>query len=170
MSKNISWVTLVSGILSIVSGLYVLANPALSLASFAFFFSIVFMINGIGEMISYFTGEDKKVWNLVNGILTVLLSFWLFSGTFLEKVAFIPYIFAIWAIFNGITKIVLGLELKKVDKKAGNLAFWLGILGLVAGIILLGNPFMALIYAVYMISFALIFHGISNSVLYFKRA
>ena len=142
MSKKLSWLSIVAGVLSILAGFYLMANPALSLLSFAFLFALIFLVNGISEIIKYFSADEKSGWDLFNGVMTVLLSIWLFSGTFFEKVTFIPFIFAFWALFTGVSKTIMSFEVKKVDKKLGSTLLWTGILGIIAGIIMMGHPLM----------------------------
>ena len=168
MSKKLSWLSILAGVLSILAGFYLMANPALSLLSFAILFALIFMINGISEIIKFFTADEKSGWDLFSGIMTVLLSFWLFSGSFLEKVTFIPFIFAFWALFTGISKTIMSFQVKKVDKKLGNTLLWTGILGIIAGIIMMGHPLMTGIFVTYTIAFVFIYQGIVSIILYFK--
>lgn len=168
MLKKYSWVALLSGVLSIIAGLYILAYPAASLASFAVFFTLIFLVQGISEIIQYFSDEKKNGWNLANGILTTILAFAILSSSFLEKVALIPYLIAFWALFNGITKIFVGLELKKVEKKVGNGLIWMGVFGILAGLIMMGHPIMTALVVTYGIGFIFIYQGIVAIFHYFK--
>ena len=168
MSKKLSWLSILAGVLSILAGFYLMANPALSLLSFTFLFTIIFLVSGISEIIKYFSSDEKRGWDLFNGVITVLLSIWLFSGTFFEKVTFIPFIFAFWALFTGISKTILSFQVKKVDKKLGNTLLWTGILGIIAGIIMMGHPLMTGVFVTYTVAFIFIYQGIVAIVLYFK--
>ena len=168
MSKKLSWLSILAGVLSILAGFYLMANPALSLLSFAILFALIFMINGISEIIKFFTADEKSGWDLFSGIMTVLLSFWLFSGSFLEKVTFIPFIFAFWVLFTGVSKTIMSFEVKKVDKKLGSTLLWTGILGIIAGIIMMGHPLMTGVIVTYTVAFVFIYQGIAAIVLYFK--
>ena len=158
MSKKLSWLSIVAGVLSILAGFYLMANPALSLLSFAFLFALIFMVNGISDIIKYFSADEKSGWDLFTGVMTVLLAIWLFSGTFFEKVTFIPFIFAFWALFTGVSKTIMSFEVKKVDKK----------LGIIAGIIMMGHPLMTGVIVTYTVAFVFIYQGIAAIVLYFK--
>ena len=100
--------------------------------------------------------------------MTVLLSIWLFSGTFFEKVTLIPFIFAFWALFTGVSKTIMSFEVKKVDKKLGSTLLWTGILGIIAGIIMMGHPLMTGVIVTYTVAFVFIYQGIAAIVLYFK--
>ena len=164
MSKKLSWLSILAGVLSILAGFYLMANPALILRSFTFLFALIFMVNGISDIIKYFSADEKSGWDLFTGVMTVLLSIWLFSGT----VTFIPFIFAFWALFTGISKTIMSFEVKKVDKKLGSTLLWTGILGIIAGIIMMGHPLMTGIFVTYTIAFVFIYQGIVSIILYFK--
>ncbi|EJN93466.1 HdeD family acid-resistance protein [Streptococcus ratti] len=168
MSKQLSWLSIFAGILSIITGFYLLVNPALSLLSFAFLFAIIFLVSGISEISKYITADKKRGWDLFNGIMTVLLAVWLFSGSFIEKVTFIPFIFAFWALFTGVSKMIMSFEVKNEDKKLGNTLLWTGILGLLAGLIMMGRPLMTGIFVTYTIAFVFIYQGIVSIIFYFK--
>jgi uncharacterized membrane protein HdeD (DUF308 family) len=92
----------------------------------------------------------------------------LFSGTFFEKVTFIPFIFTFWVLFTGVSKTIMSFEVKKVDKKLGSTLLWTGILGIIAGIIMMGRPLMTGIFVTYTIAFVFIYQGIVSIILYFK--
>jgi hypothetical protein len=72
MSKKLSWLSIVAGVLSILAGFYLMANPALSLLSFAILFALIFMVNGISDIIKYFSADEKSGWDLFTGVMTVL--------------------------------------------------------------------------------------------------
>ena len=81
---------------------------------------------------------------------------------------FIPFIFAFWALFTGVSKTIMSFEVKKVDKKLGSTLLWTGILGIIAGIIMMGHPLMTGVIVTYTVAFVFIYQGIAAIVLYFK--
>ncbi|MGT2960615.1 HdeD family acid-resistance protein [Streptococcus caballi] len=137
MSKNWKWLLLLAGVFAIFVGCRMLVNPAISLASMTFIFAIVFAVQGISEIVQYFKAEEKHGWNLFGGIVTLILAFALFSGSFIEMVTFVPVIISLWALTNGITKTIVGFKVRKTDKSVGTPLVWLGILGIVAGLIMM---------------------------------
>lgn len=170
MSKSFKWWSIFAGVISIIAGVYMMTNPAASLASLTLFFAFVFLFNGIAEIIKYFSKDSvKSGWVLFHGIITVLLSLCLFSGTVLDLIMFIPYIFAIWVMFSGISKLMLSFVVRKEEKKAGNLMLTLGILGIIASIIMLGHPLMTGIFVAYTIAFIFIYNGVTALILAFKN-
>ncbi|HFI0255810.1 TPA: HdeD family acid-resistance protein [Streptococcus suis] len=168
MSKNWKWFLLVAGILSILAGVYTMANPGLSLASMTLLFAIIFGIHGISEIVHYVKAEEKHGWALVNGIIILILALSLMSGSFIEMVTFIPFIFSFWALSNGITRTMIALKVKKEDKKLGNSLLLWGILGIVAAVIMMAHPVMTGLFVTYTIAMVFIYQGVVSLVQFFK--
>ncbi|HEL1653634.1 TPA: DUF308 domain-containing protein [Streptococcus suis] len=168
MSKNWKWLLLLAGIFSVFAGFQMLVNPAISLASMTFLFALVFAVQGISEIVNYFKAEEKHGWNLFGGIVTLILSLALFSGSFIELVTFVPFIISFWALTNGITKTIVGLKVRKADKSVGTPLVWLGILGIIAGLIMMAHPLMTGLFISYTIAFVFIYQGLVAVVQFFK--
>ncbi|MCK3936108.1 hypothetical protein HCC45_07205 [Streptococcus suis] len=164
MSKNWKWLLLLAGIFSVFAGFQMLANPAISLASMTFLFAL----QGISEIVNYFKAEEKHGWNLFGGIVTLILALALFSGSFIEMVTFVPFIISFWALTNGITKTIVGFKVRKTDKSVGTPLVWLGILGIIAGLIMMAHPLMTGFLINYTIAFVFIYQGIVAVVQFFK--
>ncbi|MDX5024719.1 hypothetical protein SHY67_10960, partial [Streptococcus suis] len=86
-------------------------------------------------------------------IVTLILALALFSGSFIEMVTFVPFIISFWALSNGITKTIVGLKVRKADKSVGTPLVWLGILGIIAGLIMMAHPLMTGFLISYTIAF-----------------
>lgn len=168
MSKNWKWLLLLAGIFSVFAGFQMMVNPAISLASMTFLFALVFAVQGISEIVNYFKVEEKHSWNLFGGIITLILALALFSGSFIELVTFVPFIISFWALSNGITKTIVGLKVRKADKSVGTPLVWLGILGIIAGLIMMAHPLMTGLFIGYNIAFVFIYQGVVAIVQFFK--
>lgn len=170
MNKSFKWWSIFAGIISIIAGGYMISRPASSLASLAYFFAFVFMFSGIAEIVKYFSKDGiKSGWVLFHGIVTLLLAVCLLSGSYLNLVLFIPYIFTIWVLFSGISKIMISFAARKIDKKTGNLMLFLGIIGIIAGFTMLSHPIMTGILVAYIVGFIFIYNGVSSLILAFKN-
>lgn len=168
MSKQLKWFLLLAGILSLIVGFNIFANQALSLASMTLIFALVFAVQGISEIVNYFKAEVKNGWNLFGGVVTLLLALALFSGSFIEIVTFVPFIIAFWALTNAITKTMVGFTVRKADKSVGNSLIFLGVLGIIAGLIMLAHPLMTGLFVSYTIGFIFVYQGIVAIVQFFK--
>ncbi len=169
MKKKFNWLHVVSGVLSIVLGIYMLTNPAAGLVSLALVLACVFLINGISDVVGYFgSNGDKSAFRLVSGILTIILAIWLFSGTFWDIAMFVPYLVAFWVLFGGISKAIWGGANLKSDKSFGSALLLLGILAIIAGIVMMMHPIMTGFLVVYTAALILIYQGIVSFVMFFK--
>ena len=168
MSKNWKWLLLLTGIFAVITGVRMVANPAIGLASMTFLFAVVFAVQGISEIVNYFKAEDKHGWNLFGGIVTLILALTLFSGSFIEMVTFVPFIISFWALTNGITKMLVGFKVRKAVKSVGTPLVWMGIFGIIAGLIMMAHPFMTGLFINYTIAFVFIYQGIVAVVQFFK--
>ena len=54
MRKELQWGLLITGILSVIAGIYVIAQPMVSLVSLSIFFAAVLFVNGVYEIVRYF--------------------------------------------------------------------------------------------------------------------
>ena len=168
MSKIWKWLLLIAGIFAVFVGFNMFAHPLTSLASMTFWFALVFAVQGISEIVQYFKSEEKHGWNLFGGIVTLILALSLFSGSFIEMVTFVPFIISFWALTNGITKTIVGFKVRKTDKSVGTPLVWMGILGIVAGLIMMGHPLMTGLFVSYTTAFVFIYQGIVSIVQFFK--
>lgn len=168
MLKNWQWLLLLRFFLSVFVGFQMMVNPAISLASMTFLFAIVFAVQGIFEIVNYFKIGEKSGWNLFGGIVTLTLALALFSGSFIEMVAFVPLIISFWALTNGIAKTIVGFKVREVEGTIGSTLVWLGILGIIAGLITLAHPLMTGLFISYTIAFIFIYQGIVAIVQFFK--
>lgn len=69
------WRTLI-GILYMIGGIYLLMHPALALASFTIVLGVVFLIEGVFQIIAFFgiRALPGSGWIIFDGIVTVLLA------------------------------------------------------------------------------------------------
>lgn len=168
MEKGWKWFLFLSGVLSIVVGLFMFSNPAASLASMTLFFAVSLGVHGITEIIHYVQAKQKHMWALVNGIIIVVLSLVLLSSNFIEMLTFIPFVFSLWALSNGITKTIIAYQVRREDRTEGNQLLVWGIIGILAGIMMMGHPLMTGVVVTYMIATVFVYQGIVAIVQFFK--
>jgi uncharacterized membrane protein HdeD (DUF308 family) len=135
------WILLLKGILLIIFGILSFMNPGITLATLVLWFAIFMMIDGVisifGVVSNWKTEEDK--WLLVaEGALGLVLGFLVYRSpdTFLS---FIAFVISFWAIFSGISKIAMAIQLRKEIEGEG----WLilsGVLSLIFGILVFSQP------------------------------
>ncbi len=74
MSGSSKFFFIVSGIVSIILGIFLLLNPVINLIAFAWLFSIIFFVSAVSSIINYFTlsSELRSGWYLISGIINAL--------------------------------------------------------------------------------------------------
>ena len=82
--------------------------------SLSFFYAAVLFVNGVYEIVRYFYDkENRSGFMLFDGILSIIL----LSSPLIAMVTLIPYIFAFWVLFGGISRIFIGFQIRKHDKR-----------------------------------------------------
>ena len=106
-----------AGLLFIVGGVVILCNPVETLRTVAFFVGFLTLFSGIATLIiygaamHYFWGSG---WVLLEGIVTILLSFLLIGNNWLVS-ASLPLIFGLWMLFSGVQKIVIREQIQNIE-------------------------------------------------------
>ncbi|MDU6913557.1 MAG: DUF308 domain-containing protein [Veillonella sp.] len=74
MSGSSKFFFILSGIVSIILGIFLLLNPVINLIAFAWLFSIIFFVSAVSSIINYFTlsSELRSGWYLISGIINAL--------------------------------------------------------------------------------------------------
>jgi uncharacterized membrane protein HdeD (DUF308 family) len=108
MMRGMSWLWYVSGGILVTGGLVALLYPARTFFAMANIMGFVFAVIGIMWVVEAFMVRDyNNLWwfNLVAGVLTTVMGFWL-SGQFLITQAAALLTFAgLWALMRGIADI-----------------------------------------------------------------
>ncbi len=116
MSKKVTqalW--LVSGILLIFAGVVAMLSPGGAVDMMAFVLGLALIIAGGSQLVIFFSRRDSffgSGWVLIEGILTVLVALMtLFHQA--EAAAALPYVFGMWVMTTGVSRLVNSFDLKK---------------------------------------------------------
>ena len=134
-------ITMLTGLLFVASGVYLVANEGVTFLSVAFIVGVMFVIAGVVECLSYsgYRGDnEERSWILNDGITTFVLG----GLILLNKIsadAVVPMIMGLWVMITGIRNFVRAWE--HVDDRSNN--FWdhllIGVLNLIFGIYVILN-------------------------------
>lgn len=123
MTKNAKkdTVSLITSILFLIIGVLLFSNPGGVVKFVTYIIGILFIIMGIGKLISYYRMNKKMNINntgdLVLGVVFIVLGFVIiFCSSAIEFV--IRIVMGGWILYSGITKLIYSFNLKemKVDK------------------------------------------------------
>lgn len=157
---RVLWI--IAGILLILSGVTLLLNPDVSLLSMAGMIGFVILLSGIFDLAIYFSFSKSMLgagWQLLDGILGVIIGF-MFLGNNVLVAAVLPYIFGMWILFSGVSKIVSGFDLKKLGFSKWGWIVALGVLMTGVGVISFCRPVLSAVALSALLAIGLIAEGV----------
>lgn len=128
--------TMLTGILFMGAGIYLIANGGITFMSVAFVIGILFILGGIVECLSYSSyrgDEDDRTWILIDGMTTFLLGGLILLNK-LSADAVIPLVLGLWVINTGVRNFVTAWESMERQDRPFFDHLAIGLLNLIAGI------------------------------------
>jgi uncharacterized membrane protein HdeD (DUF308 family) len=161
------WMTLIRGALWVLFGLFIFAQPGISLVTLTFTFGIFALMDGVGCIVNAVGGRDEhEHWwlMLLAGIAGVLVGVLTFISPQTTALVLLLYV-AGWALATGFLQVVSAIRLRKEIEGE----FWLalsGVLTMAFGVLLLTRPAAGAlsvlwIIAVYAIAFGALLIGLA---------
>lgn len=155
------WVWLLRGIILILFGIFAFASPGMTAATLALWFSIFLFIDGIIMLIYTFRHwkeNDDKWLMFTEAVLSIVLGILL---TLRPEVTllYVALMLGFWFIYSGVVRIGLAIQLRKEIEGEG----WMivgGVLSVILGIVLIGQPGLAISSLVGLLAFFAIIAGI----------
>jgi uncharacterized membrane protein HdeD (DUF308 family) len=111
----IVWRTLV-GLVYVIGGIWLFMHPVLGLVSFTFVLSIIFLIEGIFAIISFFQVRktDGSSWLLFDGIITLILAFLILDRWPTSAAWAIATIVGVNLLISGFTRLMALLAIRRI--------------------------------------------------------
>jgi len=128
----------VLGVLSIILGLLAIAYPGRTVVIVAIFFAAWLFVTGIYEVIVSFTRDGDtamRVFHAIIGVLAVIVGFTLLRTPF-QSVEVLIFVLGVFWLVQGIMTFVAAFSVKQ----GRNWGIFIGILGVLAGIVILAYP------------------------------
>ena len=125
--------TLTMGLMLAAVGIWSFANSGVTFLALAFVIGLAMIIDGAVEGGIYIYArsgirKDNNVWMLADNIITLLTGILVISGELAADVA-VPYVFGMWLLFAGVTRITVSMNIDKAEKKENFM--WTAGIGLV---------------------------------------
>lgn len=154
--------SLATGVLLIIAAVYMFANPAVPLAALGFIFSFAVLLGGVFELVRYFGAlkPARTGWDLVNGLLTVLVGIMLLSASAGAQAALIPTFVGLWLIVWALVRIMSAQKLKYLSYGAGRHLQFSAIGTLILGLLVVLFPVLFGAVAVWGIALVLLLIGL----------
>ena len=132
-------------------------SPLSGYAVLSILFSVSMLFSGLLE-ISFAVSNRRRVsswgWYLAGGIIDMILGFYLITYPMLSMEV-IPFIIAFWLMFRGFSSVGYAMDLKRYGTRDWGWYVAFGILAVICSLIILWQPAVGALYAVYMISFCI---------------
>ena len=162
MLSKYNWMSLVTGLLLVAAAVYMFANPATPLAVLGFVFSIAVLLGGVFEVVRYFgvLKPARTGWDLVNGILTVVVGLILLTASAGAQATYIPTIVGVWLIAWALIRLMTAQGLKYLSFAAGRHLQFSAIGTLILGLLVLLFPMFFGAVAVWLIALVLLLAGL----------
>jgi uncharacterized membrane protein HdeD (DUF308 family) len=158
------WAFLIYGLIFILFGIYLLAEPASGFATLGFLFGLVILLAGIAELVRVVNDRDSfnRGFHLIIGIIDIILGIILITHIAASE-TIMRIIVGIWFLFRGVTM----LSLSGFGRRSWLMVFG-GIIIIIAAALILFNPAVGAVTIILWTAFAFIVTGIMNLALAFR--
>jgi uncharacterized membrane protein HdeD (DUF308 family) len=156
----------VMGVLSIVIGLLAMFYPGATIVTVAIFFAAWLFVSGIFSLVGSFTRDGEtggRVLSAIIGVLSIIVGFALLRTPFQSVEVFI-FVLGIFWLVQGIVTFVAAFE----RKEGRNWRLFSGILGIIAGVIILAYPISSAVTLAFIGGIWLVILGITQVVAGFR--
>ncbi|QIB68976.1 hypothetical protein Ami103574_06410 [Aminipila butyrica] len=137
--------TIISGIMMVLTGLWSIANQGVAFAAVAFVLGTAMVLNGLVVTAAFVKMKKRAVglgWVLSDALVGIILGSIVLAGQLATDLMILMF-FGMWMIFCGCSRLVGGWTLKKQEDKSWEWTLGLGFLATVAGIYSFLNADMA---------------------------
>ncbi|MEG2276712.1 MAG: HdeD family acid-resistance protein [Odoribacter sp.] len=161
-SNRYWWLILIIGILSVICGIWVFKNPVESYFALAIYFSIMFILYGISEIINAFANRRYRYWGwgLTVGILDFVIGF-LLLGNLEWSADILPYVVGFILMFVGINFIGQSTQMQSLRIRNWGWVLICGILTLIFAFLIIFHPLFGIFNIIVWTGLAFIFGGVS---------
>lgn len=162
MLSKYNWMSLITGVLLVVIALYLFSNPTVPLAILGSTFAVVILLGGVFELVRYFGAlkPARTGWDLVNGILTVVVGLILLSASAGAQATYIPTIVGVWLIAWALIRLMTAQGLKYLSFAAARHMLFSAIGVVVFAMAMIYLPTFFGVAAVWMAALALLVTGL----------
>lgn len=156
------WISPIIGLISIILGIWCIADPLTTLVVIGAFFIAGFLISGIFEIIFAISNRNTLNgwgWTLASGIINIVFAMLLLAIP-MGTIAALLFLVGFWVMFQSIWLIGTSIELQRSGIKGWGWSLASGILGIILSFILIANPAFAAGFIVYLLGFSLLLYGV----------
>ena len=159
------WVVLLLGIISLIVGVVVLVRPFTAVNVAAIIFGIWLLVSGVIQLAQAFDKQLEtisRVLNAITGVIGIVLGLICLDSAE-DRIALLTLFIGIWWIMRGIVQIAVG-----ASDQGGGVVIFLGILGVIAGGVVLIWPIASLTVLTLVVGIWLVVLGIFEIIASFR--
>jgi uncharacterized membrane protein HdeD (DUF308 family) len=152
------WMILAWGVVTLVAGLGTIVWPGRTIVVVAVLIGIQFFVSGILRLISAFAfeGEGHRAWDVLVGLASVVVGILCLRDVF-QTIAALTLIIGIMWVIQGISEFFAGVAGLTMHR---GLTILMGILGFVAGVVVLTYPITSVLTLAWVLGVWLTAYGI----------
>jgi uncharacterized membrane protein HdeD (DUF308 family) len=155
------WVPVIRGIAAIVFGVIAFLYPGLTIAVLVLLFGAWVLVDGVFRIvgaIGHRASDSDWGFNLIIGILGIIIGFLTFHAPGITALALVIYI-AAWALMIGATEIAVAIKLRREIKGEWFLIL-MGLASIVFAILLLWNPVLGAATLIWIMAWYAVIFGV----------
>ncbi|MDP9327405.1 MAG: HdeD family acid-resistance protein [Actinomycetota bacterium] len=152
------WVVLVWGLVTLVAGIGTIVWPGRTILVIAVLVGIQFFVSGVVRLIGAFAleGEGHRAWDVIVGLGSVVVGILCLKDVF-QTIAALTLIIGIMWVVQGVAEFFVGVA--GLTRHRG-LTILMGILGFVAGVVVLTYPITSVLALAWVLGVWLTAYGI----------
>ena len=167
-NKMLEWDNIIVALVYIILGVFMMVHPRTFYKGFTTALMIILIGMGISKIASYFiikkNTEIGTTMKLISGIC--LIVFGILVRVLLGSL--VAMVIGLFLVYGGISKLVLGLSIKNVDKTQGKILIIAGVINMIIGIIAVLLPFKTTSVVIIIFGIAFVLSGIMEVISVFK--
>jgi uncharacterized membrane protein HdeD (DUF308 family) len=163
------WVPVIRGIAAIVFGIIAFTHPVMAAATLVLFFGVWVLVDGVFRVMGAIGHRDSDPdwgFNLIIGILGIIIGFLTFHAPGITALAVVIYI-AAWAFMVGATEIALAIKLRREIKGEWFLIL-MGLASIVFAALLLWNPLAGAAVLIWIMAWYAVIFGVLAMIFGFR--
>lgn len=156
-------ITIVSGAILSLTGVWCVARPGATFLAMAFVVGIAMLIHGISGILNYISerpGGFASGYVLADGIIALVLSVVVLANQ-LATDAVIPTFFGMWLLFSGLMHVMQAVAVRDAGERNWKLVFGFGLLAAAAGVTAFIRPITGAAPPVLLLGVFFLIQGVS---------
>ena len=165
-NKMLEWDNIIVALVYIILGVFMMVHPRTFYKGFTTALMIILIGMGISKIVSYFIIKKNTEIGTTMKLIGKKFVFGILVRVLLGSL--VAMIIGLFLVYGGISKLVLGLSIKNVDKTQGKILIIAGVINMIIGFIAVLLPFKTTSVVIIIFGIAFVLSGIMEVISVFK--